>query len=58
MTESGEGLEAKVITIAGGSLAITSNDDGINGSDGSGKAGGGLYYVQQFMREQSQTVIS
>jgi len=30
---------------------------GWKGSGSSGKAGGGLYYVQQFMREQSQTVI-
>ena len=30
---------------------------GWKGSGTSGKAGGGLYYVQQFMREQSQTVI-
>ncbi|HZA83549.1 MAG TPA: aldehyde dehydrogenase family protein [Actinomycetes bacterium] len=31
---------------------------GWKGSGSSGKAGGGPYYVQQFMREQSQTVIS
>ena len=31
---------------------------GWKGSGSSGKAGGGLYYVQQFMREQSQTVVS
>jgi 1-pyrroline-5-carboxylate dehydrogenase len=30
---------------------------GWKGSGSSGKAGGGLYYVQQFMREQSQTVV-
>jgi 1-pyrroline-5-carboxylate dehydrogenase len=30
---------------------------GWKGSGSSGKAGGGPYYVQQFMREQSQTVI-
>jgi 1-pyrroline-5-carboxylate dehydrogenase len=30
---------------------------GWKGSGSTGKAGGGLYYVQQFMREQSQTVI-
>jgi 1-pyrroline-5-carboxylate dehydrogenase len=30
---------------------------GWKGSGSSGKAGGGLYYVQQFLREQSQTVI-
>ena len=31
---------------------------GWKGSGSTGRAGGGLYYVQQFMREQSQTVIS
>ena len=31
---------------------------GWKGSGSSGKAGGGLYYVQQFLREQSQTVIA
>jgi 1-pyrroline-5-carboxylate dehydrogenase len=31
---------------------------GWKGSGSSGKAGGGVYYVQQFMREQSQTVIA
>jgi len=30
---------------------------GWKASGSTGKAGGGLYYVQQFMREQSQTVI-
>ncbi len=30
---------------------------GWKGSGSSGRAGGGRYYVQQFMREQSQTVI-
>src|SRR6266536_221669 len=30
---------------------------GWKGSGSSGRAGGGLYYVQQFMREQSQRVI-
>jgi 1-pyrroline-5-carboxylate dehydrogenase len=30
---------------------------GWKGSGSTGKAGGGLYYVQQYMREQSQTVI-
>ena len=28
---------------------------GWKGSTATGKSGGGLYYVQQFMREQSQT---
>ena len=31
---------------------------GWKGSGCTGKAAGGHYYVQQFMREQSQTVIS
>jgi 1-pyrroline-5-carboxylate dehydrogenase len=31
---------------------------GWKGSGSSGKAGGGLYYVQQFMREQSRTVVA
>ena len=31
---------------------------GWKGSGTSGKAGGGLYYVQQFLREQSQTVVT
>ena len=30
---------------------------GWKGSGTTGKAGGGLYYVQQFLREQSQTVV-
>jgi 1-pyrroline-5-carboxylate dehydrogenase len=30
---------------------------GWKGSGSTGKAGGGMYYVQQFMREQSQTVV-
>ena len=30
---------------------------GWKGSGTTGKAGGGDYYVQQYMREQSQTVI-
>jgi len=30
---------------------------GWKGSTATGKAGGGLYYVQQFMREQSQTIV-
>ncbi len=30
---------------------------GWKGSTATGKAGGGFYYVQQFMREQSQTVV-
>ncbi len=31
---------------------------GWKGSGTNGKAGGGPYYVQQFLREQSQTVVS
>jgi 1-pyrroline-5-carboxylate dehydrogenase len=30
---------------------------GWKGSGSTGKAGGGMYYVQQFMREQSQTIV-
>jgi 1-pyrroline-5-carboxylate dehydrogenase len=30
---------------------------GWKGSGTTGKAGGGLHYVQQYLREQSQTVI-
>jgi 1-pyrroline-5-carboxylate dehydrogenase len=30
---------------------------GWKGSGSTGKAGGGLYYIQQFMREQSQTIV-
>ena len=30
---------------------------GWKGSTATGKAGGGFYYVQQFMREQSQTIV-
>ena len=30
---------------------------GWKASGSTGKAGGGLYYVQQFMREQSQTIV-
>jgi 1-pyrroline-5-carboxylate dehydrogenase len=30
---------------------------GWKGSTATGKSGGGFYYVQQFMREQSQTVV-
>jgi 1-pyrroline-5-carboxylate dehydrogenase len=31
---------------------------GWKGSGTGGKAGGGLYYVQQYLREQSRTVVS
>jgi 1-pyrroline-5-carboxylate dehydrogenase len=31
---------------------------GWKGSGSGGKAGGGLYYVQQYLREQSRTVVS
>jgi len=30
---------------------------GWKGSTATGKSGGGYHYVQQFMREQSQTVV-
>jgi acyl-CoA reductase-like NAD-dependent aldehyde dehydrogenase len=31
---------------------------GWKGSGSGGKAGGGVYYVQQYLREQSRTVVS
>jgi 1-pyrroline-5-carboxylate dehydrogenase len=31
---------------------------GWKGSGSGGKAGGGLYHVQQYLREQSRTVVS
>jgi 1-pyrroline-5-carboxylate dehydrogenase len=31
---------------------------GWKGSGSAGKAGGGLYYVQQYLREQSRTVVT
>jgi 1-pyrroline-5-carboxylate dehydrogenase len=31
---------------------------GWKGSGTTGKSGGGFYYVQQYMHEQSQTIVS
>jgi 1-pyrroline-5-carboxylate dehydrogenase len=56
-------IEAGVIYINRRAGATTGAWPGIQpfggwkGSGTSGKASGGLYYVQQFMREQSQTVV-
>ena len=56
-------IEAGVIYINRRAGATTGAWPGIQpfggwkGSGTTGKAGGGLYYVQQFMREQSQTIV-
>src|SRR6266704_880577 len=58
-----DGIEAGVVYVNRRAGATTGAWPGVQpfggwkGSGSSGKAGGGLYYVQQFMREQSQTVI-
>jgi 1-pyrroline-5-carboxylate dehydrogenase len=58
-----EAIEAGVIYINRRAGATTGAWPGIQpfggwkGSGTSGKASGGLYYVQQFMREQSQTLV-
>jgi 1-pyrroline-5-carboxylate dehydrogenase len=58
-----EAIEAGVIYINRRAGATTGAWPGIQpfggwkGSGTTGKASGGLYYVQQFMREQSQTVV-
>jgi 1-pyrroline-5-carboxylate dehydrogenase len=57
-------IEAGVVYINRAAGATTGAWPGVQpfggwkGSGTSGKAGGGLYYVQQFMREQSRTVVS
>jgi 1-pyrroline-5-carboxylate dehydrogenase len=56
-------IEAGVVYINRSAGATTGAWPGVQpfggwkGSGSSGKAGGGLYYVQQYMREQSQTVV-
>jgi len=56
-------IEAGVVYINRAAGATTGAWPGVQpfggwkGSGSSGKAGGGLYYVQQYMREQSQTVV-
>jgi 1-pyrroline-5-carboxylate dehydrogenase len=58
-----EGIEAGVIYVNRRAGATTGAWPGIQpfggwkGSTATGKAGGGFYYVQQFMREQSQTIV-
>jgi 1-pyrroline-5-carboxylate dehydrogenase len=58
------GIEAGVVYVNRSAGATTGAWPGVQpfggwkGSGSSGKAGGGLYYVQQFMREQSQTVVA
>ena len=58
-----ESIEAGVIYINRRAGATTGAWPGIQpfggwkGSGTTGKASGGLYYVQQFMREQSQTIV-
>ena len=58
-----ESIEAGVIYINRRAGATTGAWPGVQpfggwkGSGTTGKASGGLYYVQQFMREQSQTLV-
>ncbi len=58
-----EGIQAGVVYVNRRAGATTGAWPGIQpfggwkASGSTGKAGGGLYYVQQFMREQSQTVV-
>jgi len=58
-----EGIEAGVVYVNRRAGATTGAWPGIQpfggwkGSTATGKAGGGFYYVQQFMREQSQTIV-
>ncbi len=59
-----DGIEAGVVYVNRRAGATTGAWPGVQpfggwkGSGTSGKAGGGDYYVQQFMREQSQTVVA
>jgi len=58
-----DGIQAGVVYVNRRAGATTGAWPGVQpfggwkGSGSSGRAGGGLHYVQQFMREQSQTVI-
>jgi 1-pyrroline-5-carboxylate dehydrogenase len=58
-----DGIEAGVVYVNRKAGATTGAWPGINpfggwkGSGSSGKASGGPYYVEQFMREQSRTLI-
>ncbi|MBR6338464.1 MAG: carbohydrate-binding domain-containing protein [Ruminococcus sp.] len=42
ITKSYEGVEAKYITVNGGSVTVNASDDGFNASDGSGESFGGF----------------
>lgn len=59
-----DSIEAGVVYVNRAAGATTGAWPGVQpfggwkGSGTSGKAGGGLYYVQQFLREQSQTVVT
>ena len=59
-----DSIEAGVVYVNRAAGATTGAWPGVQpfggwkGSGTSGKAGGGLYYVQQFLREQSQTVVA
>jgi 1-pyrroline-5-carboxylate dehydrogenase len=59
-----DGIEAGVVYVNRAAGATTGAWPGVQpfggwkGSGGAGKAGGGLYYVQQYLREQSRTVVS
>jgi 1-pyrroline-5-carboxylate dehydrogenase len=58
------GIEAGVVYVNRAAGATTGAWPGVQpfggwkGSGSGGKAGGGLYYVQQYLREQSRTVVS
>jgi 1-pyrroline-5-carboxylate dehydrogenase len=58
-----DGMEAGVVYVNRRAGATTGAWPGIQpfggwkGSTATGKSGGGFYYVQQFMREQSQTIV-
>ncbi len=60
---SSTGIEAGVVYVNRRAGATTGAWPGVQpfggwkGSGSSGKASGGLYYVQQFMREQSRTIV-
>lgn len=59
-----DSIEAGVVYVNRAAGATTGAWPGVQpfggwkGSGTSGKAGGGLYYVQQFLREQSRTVVA
>jgi 1-pyrroline-5-carboxylate dehydrogenase len=58
------GIEAGVVYVNRAAGATTGAWPGVQpfggwkGSGSGGKAGGGVYYVQQYLREQSRTVVS